>query len=112
MNQVLFNCDAMYYQILVHAMSHGMIDVLSFWVPVFQACGKHKYATHLAQFSFQLKHLPMALREAVMSCWLCCPSGKEGGFWAIDWLVELMNLYMKVQHSNLIKYLLKMFMNG
>ncbi|KAF8327241.1 uncharacterized protein EI90DRAFT_2928892 [Cantharellus anzutake] len=48
MNQVLFNCDTMYYRILVHAVNYGMVDiivdVLSFWVPVFQACGKHKYA--------------------------------------------------------------------
>src|SRR5260370_42686014 len=100
MNQVLFNFNAMYYHILVHAMNYGMVnvivDILSFWVPVFQACGKHKYARHLSRFSFQLKHFPMELREAVMRCWLCCPSGKEGGFWVIDWLVELMNLYMKV----------------
>ncbi|KAF8332732.1 uncharacterized protein EI90DRAFT_2844189, partial [Cantharellus anzutake] len=27
---------------------------------------------------------------------LCNPSGKEGGFRAVDWLVELMNLYIKV----------------
>ncbi|KAF8327240.1 uncharacterized protein EI90DRAFT_2861084, partial [Cantharellus anzutake] len=30
---------------------------------------------------------------------LCCPSGKEGGFRAIDWLVELMNLYTKVMYG-------------
>ncbi len=73
-----------------------IVNVLSFWVLVFQACGKHKYMTHLSQFLFQLKHLPTALREAMMTCWLCSPSGKEGGFQAIDWLMELMNLYMKV----------------
>jgi len=99
MNQVLFNRNAMYYCILVHAMNYGMVnvivDILSFWVLVFQACGKHKYAAHLSKFSFQLKHFPIALRE-VMTCWLCCPSGKEGGFQVIDWLVELMNLYTKV----------------
>jgi len=52
MNQVLFNHDTMYYRILVHAMNYGMVDVivniLSFWVPVFQACGKHKYTRHLS----------------------------------------------------------------
>ncbi|KAF8331411.1 uncharacterized protein EI90DRAFT_2834292, partial [Cantharellus anzutake] len=30
---------------------------------------------------------------------LCNPSGKRGGFQAIDWQVELMNLYMKVVYS-------------
>ncbi|KAF8325574.1 uncharacterized protein EI90DRAFT_2931897 [Cantharellus anzutake] len=36
-----------------------------------------------------------------MRCWLCCPSGKEGTFRAVDWLVELMNLYTKVVYSGL-----------
>ncbi|KAF8341602.1 uncharacterized protein EI90DRAFT_2881729, partial [Cantharellus anzutake] len=103
MNQVLFNRDSMYYRILVHAMNHGMVDiiinVLSFWVPVFQACGKYKYAKHLSKFLFQLNQLPEPLKEAVMRCWLCCPSGKEGTFRAVDWLVELMNLYTKVVYG-------------
>src|SRR5258705_6064268 len=102
MNQLLFNRDAMYYHILVHVMNHGMVDVvinvLSFWVPIFQACRKHKYARHLLNFVFGLRQYPLPLQEAIMRCWLCNPSGKMGGFQAIDWLVELMNLYTKVWH--------------
>ncbi|KAF8333484.1 uncharacterized protein EI90DRAFT_2916867 [Cantharellus anzutake] len=102
-NQLLFNRDTMYYHILVHAMNHGMvdviIDVLLFWVPIFQACGKHKYATYLSNFIFKLRHYPLPLQEAIMRSWLCNPAGKGGGFRAIDWLVELMNLYTKVVYS-------------
>src|SRR5260370_24205600 len=105
MNQFLFNHDAMHYCILVHAMNYEMVNVivnvLSFWAPMFKACGKHKYSTHLTKFSFQLKNLPIALREAVMRCWLCCPSGKEGGFQVIDWLFAFMNLYTR---CNMIKF--------
>ncbi|KAF8344262.1 uncharacterized protein EI90DRAFT_2902059 [Cantharellus anzutake] len=103
MNQLLFNRDAMYYRVLVHAMNYGMvdviIDVLSFWVPIFQACRKHKYATYLSNFIFKLQRYPLPLQEAIMRCWLCNPSGNNGGFRAIDWLVELMNLYTKVIYS-------------
>ncbi|KAF8327707.1 uncharacterized protein EI90DRAFT_3126663 [Cantharellus anzutake] len=102
-NQLTFNRDAMYYRILVHAMNYGMvdviIDVLAFWVPLFQASGKHKYATYLSRFLSRLRHYPQPLQEAVKRCWLCNPSGKRGGFRAIDWQVELMNLYTKVVYS-------------
>ncbi|KAF8335733.1 uncharacterized protein EI90DRAFT_3152773 [Cantharellus anzutake] len=95
--------DAMYYRILVHAMNHGMVDVvvdiLSFWIPIFQACGKHKYASYLLNFLFKLQQYPAPLRTAIMRCWLCNPAGKKAGFRAIDWLVELMNLYIKVVYS-------------
>ena len=97
-NQLLFNRDAMQYQILVHVMNHGMVDVvinaLSFWILIFQACGKHKYLSYLSKFLFRLKHYPVPLQAAVLRCWLCNPSGKANGFCPVDWLVELMNLYM------------------
>ena len=81
-------------------MNNGMMDIvldaLSFWIPIFHACGKYKYALYLANFLFRLKHYPAPLRQAVLKCWLCNPSGKPKGFRPIDWLVELMNLYTKV----------------
>src|SRR5258708_13875991 len=99
-NQILFNREAMYHCILVHAMNNGMMDIvldaLSFWIPIFHACGKYKYASYLANFLFCLKHYPAPLRQAMLKCWLCNLSGKPKGFRPIDWLVELMNLYMKV----------------
>ncbi len=79
-NQILFNQDAMYYQILVHAMNNGMVDIvadsLSFWVPIFRGCGKFKYASYLTNFLYKLKHYPEPLRQAVLKCWLCNPLGK------------------------------------
>ncbi|KAF8316520.1 uncharacterized protein EI90DRAFT_3134333 [Cantharellus anzutake] len=103
MNQVMFNRDAMYYHILMHAMNFGMVDVvinvLAFWIPIFQGCGKHKYVSFLSNFLFKLHQYPAPLQEAIKRYWLCNPLGKEGGFQAIDWLVELMNLYIKVVYS-------------
>ncbi|KAF8334019.1 uncharacterized protein EI90DRAFT_2852726, partial [Cantharellus anzutake] len=102
-NQVLFNRDAMYYQILAHAINHGMmdiiLDVLSCWVPIFFACGKHKYASYISEFTFRLKQYPRPLRTAILKCWLCNPMGTRDGFRPVDWLVELMNLYTKVVYS-------------
>ena len=100
MNQLIFNQDAMQYWVLIHVMNHGMvdvvIDVLSFWIPIFQACGKHKYSLYLSKFLFKLNHYLVPLRTAVMKCWLCNPLGKVNGFCPVDWLMELMNLYTKV----------------
>ena len=99
-NQLVFNRDAMQYWILVHAMNYRMVDVvvdgLTFWIPVFQACGKHKYSSYLSKFLFRLKHYPAPLRATVLNCWLCNPSGHTNKFHPVDWLVELMNLYTKV----------------
>ena len=81
-------------------MNHGMvdvvIDVLSFWVLIFQACGKHKYASHLQNYLFKLKHYPDPLHEAIMRCWLINSLGDADGFQAVDWLMELMNFYVKM----------------
>ncbi|KAF8328255.1 uncharacterized protein EI90DRAFT_3017874 [Cantharellus anzutake] len=64
-NQVLFNCDAMYYRILVHAINYGMVDiildVLAVWIPILLSCGKHKYASYLAKFLARVKQYPEAL---------------------------------------------------
>ncbi|KAF8973352.1 hypothetical protein BDZ97DRAFT_1648916, partial [Flammula alnicola] len=32
--------------------------------------------------------------------WLCNSTGKIDGFWAIDWLVKLMNLYTKIIYGS------------
>src|SRR5260221_3308353 len=53
-NQLLFNQDSLLYALLALASNQGAIglmqDLLWHWVPMFQACGKHKYATHLSKF--------------------------------------------------------------
>src|SRR5258705_4849113 len=91
MNQFLFNRDVMYYHILVHAMNHGMvdvvIDVLSFWVPIFQACRKHKYARHLSNSIFRLCNnwAPRAWKEVsshpdLGSACVLAPQSLDHGF--------------------------------
>ncbi len=82
-NQLLFNQDSLMYALLALATNNGAIglmqDLLWHWVPMFLACGKHKYAMH-----------------AIKMNWLCNPAGKSDGFQGVDWLVELNNLYTKV----------------
>ena len=53
-NQMLFNWDAVLYTLLALASNMGSIGLMKgllwLWVPIFLACGKHKYATHLSSF--------------------------------------------------------------
>ena len=53
-NQLLFNQVAMLYTLLAIAPNTGatgpLKDLLWIWVPIFLACGKHKYSTHLSKF--------------------------------------------------------------
>ena len=74
-----------------------MQDLLWHWVPMFLACGKHKYAMHLSKFLQDLySAYPHQLVHAIEMNWLCNPAGKSDGFQGVDWLVELNNLYTKV----------------
>lgn len=82
-------------------MKHGDIGHVEatflHWVFVFKSVGKHKYAAALVKVMNDLKYTyPLSLAKAIRLNWLCNPSGKVDGFRAIDWLVELMNLYIKV----------------
>ncbi|KAI0779057.1 hypothetical protein BC629DRAFT_1289968, partial [Irpex lacteus] len=38
--------------------------------------------------------------RAIRLNWLCNPTGRADGFRAVDWLVELMNLYIKVVYGS------------
>jgi hypothetical protein len=102
-NSRLFNRDALLYCVLALAMRYGAIglveDVLTVWTPIFKGARKHKYAAHILNFITRLKHLPPRLSRAIRLNWLCNPSGHCDGFRAIDWLVELNNLYIKVSTS-------------
>src|SRR5260370_31681149 len=57
-NQVLFNWDAALYTLLALASNTGAVglmeDFLWVWVPMFLACRKHKYMTHLSKFLWDL----------------------------------------------------------
>ncbi|TFK73672.1 hypothetical protein BDN72DRAFT_745085, partial [Pluteus cervinus] len=85
---------------LSYAMSHGdigrMEEVLIQWIFIFKGVGKHKYALHMQRFLTDL-HLryPEGLRRAIRYNMLVNPKGKADTFRAVDWVVELMNLYTK-----------------
>ncbi|KAI0750575.1 hypothetical protein BC629DRAFT_1584883 [Irpex lacteus] len=93
------------YVELAHAMKHGDIGRVEGtflkWAFVFKSVGKHKYSAHLIKTMVNLRFVyPDRLARAIRLNWLCNPSGKRDGFRAIDWLVELMNLYIKVVYSS------------
>ncbi|TFK78632.1 hypothetical protein K466DRAFT_507002 [Polyporus arcularius HHB13444] len=93
------------YVELCHAMKHGDIGRVErtflHWVFVFKKVGKHKYATELVRIMNELNHVyPPGLARAIRLNWLCNPTGQPDGFRAVDWLVELMNLFTKVVYGS------------
>src|SRR5260221_8302637 len=103
-NQMLFNQDASLYSLLAIASSTGamglMKDLLWLWVPMFLACGKHKYAMHLLKFLQDLCDTYLErLSHIIQMHWLCNPKGTPDGFRGVDWWVELNNLYTKVHQD-------------
>ncbi|TFK68929.1 hypothetical protein BDN72DRAFT_878758, partial [Pluteus cervinus] len=99
-NGVLLMKYFLLYEELSYAMSHGdigrMEEVLIQWIFIFKGVGKHKYALHMQRFLTDL-HLryPEGLRRAIRYNMLVNPKGKADTFRAVDWVVELMNLYTK-----------------
>ncbi|CDO77022.1 hypothetical protein BN946_scf184380.g8 [Trametes cinnabarina] len=89
------------YEELSFAMNAGdigrMETLLVSWISIFRAVGKHKYATYMLRFMHAL-HLvyPEGLRRAIRYNMLVNPTGKPHAFRAVDWLVELLNLYIKI----------------
>ncbi|KAK7678135.1 hypothetical protein QCA50_018928 [Cerrena zonata] len=103
-NNSLILLNLLNYIELAHAMKHGDIGRVEgtflHWIFVFKTVGKHKYATALIKVMNDLKYTySEELARAIRLNWLCNPTGKADGFRAIDWLVELMNLYIKVIYS-------------
>ncbi|KAI0688586.1 hypothetical protein BC835DRAFT_301430 [Cytidiella melzeri] len=93
------------YVELAHAMKHGDIGRVEAtfrrWVFIFKSVGKHKYAAQLIKTMADLKYVyPERLARAFRLNWLCNPTGRPDGFCAVDWLVELMNLYIKVVYGS------------
>ncbi|KAI9066923.1 hypothetical protein FKP32DRAFT_1551960, partial [Trametes sanguinea] len=76
----------------------GRVETLySPWVQLFRAAGKHKYATGILRFVHALYFIyPDGLRRAVRYNILVNPLGKPHHFRAVDWIIELLNLYIKV----------------
>ncbi|KAI1787585.1 hypothetical protein LXA43DRAFT_856650, partial [Ganoderma leucocontextum] len=88
------------YEELSYAMNAGDIGRLETllvpWVLLFRATGKHKYGNYTLRFWHALYFIyPDALRKAVRLSLLVNPTGKPLHFRAIDWVIELLNLYTK-----------------
>ncbi|CDO76384.1 hypothetical protein BN946_scf184309.g1 [Trametes cinnabarina] len=89
------------YAELSYAMNTGDIGrvetLYSPWVQLFRAAGKHKYATGILRFVHALYFTyPDGLQRAVRYNILVNPLGKPHHFRAVDWIIELLNLYIKV----------------
>ncbi|KAM6501444.1 hypothetical protein JOM56_004458 [Amanita muscaria] len=103
-NAQIINSYLALYEELSYAMNFGDIGrvetCLVTWIPLFKATGKHIYATHLEQFLLDMHFkYPEGLRRAIRYNILINPTGKAGKFRAADWLVELHNLDIKVNHG-------------
>ncbi|KAI0704920.1 hypothetical protein BC835DRAFT_1261854, partial [Cytidiella melzeri] len=88
------------YEELSYAMNEGdigRVETLFWpWIQIFCSVGKHKYATRMLLFMHQLyKVYPEGLRRAVRYNILVNPTGKSHQFRAVDWVVELLNLFIK-----------------
>ncbi|KDQ57302.1 hypothetical protein JAAARDRAFT_131270, partial [Jaapia argillacea MUCL 33604] len=88
------------YEELTHALNAGDIGQVEEcflpWAFVFKGCGKHKYATQMIKFLYDLYFVyPPCLRQAIQMNILCNPTGKKYHFRPIDWWVEHNNLYIK-----------------
>ncbi|KAI6134580.1 hypothetical protein EDD17DRAFT_1783097 [Pisolithus thermaeus] len=64
------------------------------------AIGKHKYASHMTNFLFNVHFVyPPGLRRAVRYHILINPTGRPMKWRAVDWCVELNNLFTKVKNG-------------
>ncbi|KAG2362561.1 hypothetical protein BDR07DRAFT_1484640 [Suillus spraguei] len=103
-NSLLMNKYFMLYKELSYAMNRGDIGrtetCMVAWIPILKATGKHKYATHMSNFLINVHfvYLP-GLRQAIRYHILVNPTGKEMSWQAVDWCIELNNLFTKVKNG-------------
>jgi len=93
------------YEELSYALNSGDIGrvetCIVAWILIFKATGKHKYATQMTDFLYNIHFTyPEGLRKAIRYNILVNPTGKKGKFRAVDWCVELNNLFIKVSRCN------------
>jgi hypothetical protein len=103
-NALLFHKYSLFYEEITYAMNHGDIGRLELclvpWIFLFRATGKHKYAKHMTLLLSNLYFLyPPGLSKAIRYNILVNPTGKPGAFRGVDWVVELHNLFTKVEHG-------------
>lgn len=127
-NVLLQNQYLPLYEELSFMMNYGDIGgvevVFLPWICLFRACGKHKYATCMTQLLHDLYSVyPEGLRyvqcsvvtRSVLTGRASCshsktirmnilvnPSGKPGRFRGVDWVIEVLNLYIKVRYSSAV----------
>ncbi|KAI0074535.1 hypothetical protein K474DRAFT_1601263 [Panus rudis PR-1116 ss-1] len=104
-NNSLMLARLLLYVELAHAMKHGDIGRVEAtflrWALIFKTVSKHKYSAVLIKTMNDFKYnYPPRLARAIRLNWLCNPTGRPDGFRAVDWLVELMNLYTKVIYGS------------
>ena len=100
-NNLVINQLYFLYEELTHAMNEGDIGrvekCLEAWMFLFKAAGKHKYAAEIARHITNVHFFyPPGLKQAVRYSMLINPTGQPGKYRAVDWMVELNNLFIKV----------------
>ncbi|KAJ3555015.1 hypothetical protein NP233_g12305 [Leucocoprinus birnbaumii] len=95
-----YHREFLLYEETVHAMNYGDVgrldSCLPDWMYLFMGCGKAKYAMELRRYLENMYiHYPKPLVHAIRYSSLCNPTGQKGKWRAIDWLIELNNLYIK-----------------
>ncbi|KDQ56406.1 hypothetical protein JAAARDRAFT_195051 [Jaapia argillacea MUCL 33604] len=103
-NSLLMNRDFLLYEMMADAMNQGDIGAVEWacipWIFIFKGSSKSKYAAQMTRFLHDVHFVyPERLRRAIRLNWLCNPTGKEGKFRGVDWLVERNNLYTKVVYG-------------
>ncbi|KAI6119144.1 hypothetical protein EDD16DRAFT_1519546 [Pisolithus croceorrhizus] len=103
-NTLLLNKYFLLYKELSYAMNHRDIShtetCIMSWIPILKATGKHKYATHMMNFLFNIHCIyPPGLRHAIHYHILINPTGHPAKWRAVDWCVELNNLFTKVKNG-------------
>ncbi|KAF4565704.1 hypothetical protein EYR40_002226 [Pleurotus pulmonarius] len=103
-NSLLINKYFLLYEETSHSLDHGDIGRveagMAAWIIVFKGVRKHKYASHLTRYLWNVHYIyPKELSRAIRYNILVNPTGKKGKFRAVDWCVELNNLYTKVVYG-------------
>ncbi|KAI6017947.1 hypothetical protein BKA83DRAFT_4464994 [Pisolithus microcarpus] len=103
-NAILLNKYFLLYEELSYALNSGDVghveaSIIS-WIPILKAIGKHKYATHMTNFLYNVHFVySLGLRHAIRYHILVNLTGRPMKWRAVDWCVELNNLFTKVKNG-------------
>ncbi|KAI6037240.1 hypothetical protein PISMIDRAFT_635004 [Pisolithus microcarpus 441] len=108
-NALLLNKYFLLYEELSYAMNSGDIGrvetCIVSWIPILKAIGKHKYASHMTNFLFNVHFVyPLGVWHGVRYHMLINPTSRPRKWRAVDWCVELNNLFTKVIIFMFLKY--------